>query len=472
MIKSRRQIAPARGITLLMAFGLAVTAVSGCFLENKKSDVKKKSRADSRPSAEELAKRALSLENEKKNMTAWMWGNTAYSIVPSVAAVVVKDNKVFFRETVRCDPTTRFPMASLTKTFTAISILQLVNRGIISFNDPISKYLHVNFENAELRSAPITIWHLLTHTSGLVEDPSPKQVQNNYPFVIPEQKYPTGFRFNYCNQGYNLLGYIVFEASGLTLGEYVTRNILVPMEMKDSRAPASTRGAAGIECSIDDIAKYMIMLMNEGKHQGKKIIPGRMYRKIIEETIEAPKSRNKEYRGLCFRVWSIEDKIVSLHHAAHMPGAGGFMQFFPAHRCGYVFISNPPVYDREEYYGYYYAIKSRLVYFCKQLMEDGFDPMNFQPDQARGKMLELYAGRYKLYANPAGGQFINIELHPGGYLIATKSYTGLRYAIIPTSLHTFVYIYPGQSEKGEIFDFVIKNGKVVGLGAKEGYFTR
>ena len=45
---------------------------------------------------------------------------------------------------------------------------------------------------------------------------------------MPEQKYPTGYRFNYCNQGYNLLGFIVFEASGLPLGEYVTRKILAP----------------------------------------------------------------------------------------------------------------------------------------------------------------------------------------------------------------------------------------------------
>ena len=472
MMKSHRQIAPGLFITALLALSPVFAALTGCSKANNTSVRRSKSRPDTRLSSEDRAKQAKTLAIEKQNLSAWMWANTPYSIVPSVAAVVVRNNEVIFRETVRCDPSTRFIVASLTKTFTAIAILQLVNRGILSFNDPISKYLHVNFENPELRSSPITIWHLLTHTSGLVEDPSPKQVRNNFPFVVPEQKYPTGFRFNYSNQGYNLLGYIVFEASGLTLGEYVTRNILVPMEMTDSRAPAETRGASGIECSINDLAKYLIMLMNGGKYKGRRIVPGRMYRKIIEETIEEPKSKNKEYRGLCFRVWSIDDKIVSLHHAAHMPGSGGFMQFFPAHGCGYIFISNPPVYDREEFYGYYYSMKSRMIYFCKKLIEDGFDPINFQPDQARGKMLELYVGRYRLYANPSGGQFIDIELHPGGYLIATKSYTGLRYVIIPTSLHTFVYIYPGQSEKGEIFDFVIKKGKVVGLGAKEGYFTR
>ena len=43
---------------------------------------------------------------------------------------------------------------------------------------------------------------------------------------------------------------------------------------------------------------------------------------------------------------------------------------------------------------------------------------------------------------------------------------------MPTSLHTFVYIFPGQNEKGEIYDFVLKKGKVVGLGVKDGYFIK
>jgi CubicO group peptidase (beta-lactamase class C family) len=449
-----------------------VITSSGCFVEEKQKKNQVKPRPDTEKTEADRKAREQKVNSEKQFLSQWMRANTWYPIVPSAAAVVVEGDNVVSMETVRCDPTTPFLAASLTKTFTAIAILQLVDRGIISFNDPISKYLQVKFENIELNSKPITVWHLLTHTSGLIEDPSPKHAQNSYPFIVPEQKYPTGFRFNYCNQGYNLLGFIVFEASGQSLGEYITRNILAPMEMKDSRAPENTRGAAGVECSISDLAKYTIMFMHGGVYKEKRIISKRMFRKIIAETIEGPRSHKKEYRGICFRIWSIDGKVYSMHHAAHMPSAGGFMQLFPKHNCGYVFISNPPVYDREEYYGYYYGLKSRLVRFCKVLMNDDFDPVTFDEDKPSKEQLQLFVGRYRNYSNPASGQYVDIELHPGGYLIATKSYNGLRVGLIPTSLHTFVYIFPGQNEKGEIYDFVMKGGKVIGLGVKEGYFVK
>jgi hypothetical protein len=104
-------------------------------------------------------------------------------------------------------------------------------------------------------------------------------------------------------------------------------------------------------------------------------------------------------------------------------------------------------------------------------MGDSFDPVNFDPDKPNVTQLQLFVGRYRNYINPDNGQYIDIELHPGGYLIAKKSYTGQQYGVVPTSLHTFVYIYPGQNEKGEIYDFVIRKGKVIGLGVKEGYFV-
>jgi CubicO group peptidase (beta-lactamase class C family) len=452
---------------------LAAAILCGCYFEKPAPERKKAEMLGPGPgtlgmeAAREL--RGRNIREETTSLTQWMWANTSYPVVPSVAAVVVDRNRVIFRETVRCEPSTKFGVASLTKTFTMIAILQLAERGIISLDDPISTYLQVDFENSALKSRPITVWHLLTHTSGLVEDPSPRFAEKSFPFTVPEQKYPTGFRFNYCNQGYNLLGFIVFEASGVPLGEYITRNILVPMEMYDSRAPASTRGAAGVECSIQDLANYLIMLMHGGEFRGKRIISRRMYRKIVQKTIDEPSSWSEEYRGLCFRVWAVDGAVYSLHHAAHMPGVGGFMQMFPRHDCGYVFISNPPVYDREEFYGYYYGLKSRLVRFCRVLMNDDFDPVTFQADRPKPEQLRMFTGRYRMFNN---GAYVDIELNPGGYLVATKSSTGLQYGLVPTSLHTFVYIFPGQSEKGEIYDFVMKGSSVVGLGVKDGYFMR
>ena len=71
-----------------------------------------------------------------------------------------------------------------------------------------------------------------------------------------------------------------------------------------------------------------------------------------------------------------------------------------------------PVYDREEYYGYYYGLKSRLVRFCKALMTDDFDPVTFDADKPSKEQLQLFVGRYRHYSNPTGGQYVDIELQP------------------------------------------------------------
>jgi CubicO group peptidase (beta-lactamase class C family) len=242
------------------------------------------------------------------------------------------------------------------------------------------------------------------------------------------------------------------------------------MEMYDSRAPDDTKGAAGVKCSINDLAKYLTMMLNQGRYRGKRIISRRHFRKILEESVEGPPARKKEYRGICWRIWKIDDSIYSMHHAAHMNGAGGFMQLFPRDNIGYVFISNPPVYDREEFYSFYYGVKHRMIRFCDLFIDNSsFDPMAFRADRPIGKELQRFVGRYEKYGN---GRYIDVFLRNGKYLVARKSYTGGHYGIIPTSMHTFVYIYPGQSEKGEIFDFVVRRKKVIGLGVKDGYYIR
>ncbi len=459
-----------RGRTAVALLALAVLAFS-CFSEEKNRTDEEAARreAEKRDNAAAREREAL-IGKASAELSRWIRVRTYPPLVPSAAAVVVEKGRVIFRETARTTPDTPFMIASLTKTFVAISIMQLADRGMLSLDDPIGRYLDVEFENRELGSEPISIWHLLTHTSGLVEDPTPRYEEEDYPFTVPQQRYPAGSRFNYCNQGYNLLGFLVFEVSGLSLGEYVTRNILKPLEMRDSLAPASTRGAAGIACSINDLANYLTMFMNGGSFHGRRVISKRMFRRMVSETIESPPARKKEYRGICFRIWTIDGTINSMHHAAHMPGAGGFMQFFPRKKVGYVFISNPPQYDREEFYAYYNSFKSRMIRFSKVVMGDeGFDPMTFQPDKPSRDQLHLFAGRY---TKRDDGKVIIVEVHPGGYLTALKTYTGARYAISPTSLHTFVYIYPGQTEKGEIYDFVMKEGRIVGLGVKDGYFIK
>ncbi|HEX9061479.1 MAG TPA: serine hydrolase domain-containing protein [Clostridia bacterium] len=149
---------------------------------------------------------------------------------------------------------TRFLVGSLTKQFTAMAIMQLEEKGLLSVEDKINKYID-GFPEGD----KITIHHLLTHTSGLPQnielkpDPSLQMkatdFKNRYPtaFAISlkesidlEKKQSISFLFapgevySYSNAGYYLLGYIIEKASGMSYEDYMVKNILNPLKMTNS----------------------------------------------------------------------------------------------------------------------------------------------------------------------------------------------------------------------------------------------
>lgn len=137
-------------------------------------------------------------------------------------------------------PASVLPAASISKQFTALSILLLAERGKLSLDDPVWKFIP-DWADREHR---ITIRHLLTHTSGLREAftligmGSPREdrinVNNAIARVLARQRglnFVPGTEFQYNNGGYNLLGAIVKKVSGQTLREFAHDNIFVPLGM-------------------------------------------------------------------------------------------------------------------------------------------------------------------------------------------------------------------------------------------------
>lgn len=137
---------------------------------------------------------------------------------------------------------TVFRIASLTKQFTAMAIMQLRDRGELKVDDPICDYL----ANCPVAWKPITIRHLLTHTSGIKnfsslpewdEYLSLKQYSRSG-FVdlflrLPLEFIP-GEKYSYSNSGYFLLGMIVERVSKLSLDKFFKMNIFDPLGMTQS----------------------------------------------------------------------------------------------------------------------------------------------------------------------------------------------------------------------------------------------
>ena len=138
-------------------------------------------------------------------------------------------------------PSTRFRLGSITKQFTAASIFLLEERGKLSVNDPVKKYL----PDAPAAWDKITIYNLLTHTSGIPSFTSFPDYASLEPFATtPEQlvkrfrdkplDFQPGEKWSYSNSGYVLLGYLLEKISGESYEKFVQENIFVPLGMKDS----------------------------------------------------------------------------------------------------------------------------------------------------------------------------------------------------------------------------------------------
>jgi len=138
-------------------------------------------------------------------------------------------------------PQTKFRLGSITKPFTAMAIMLLQERGKLSLQDSICKY----FTDCPAGWQAITIHHLLSHTSGLAKHdkagdylkiammpmPLPQLIDS---FKNKPADFKPGEKFDYNNNGYILLGYVIEKISGQSYEEFLKENIFAPLKMADT----------------------------------------------------------------------------------------------------------------------------------------------------------------------------------------------------------------------------------------------
>ncbi len=183
--------------------------------------------------------------------------------VPGLAFGVVIDGELALvkgfgeqdREThTAVTPDSVFRIASMTKSFTALAILQLRDEGKLSLEDPVSKWIPevAGFDYPTRDTAPLRIRTLLTHGAGFPEDnpwgdrqlATPDDtltgwLKQGLPFSTPPDT-----AYEYSNYGFALLGRIVARCSGVPYPEYIHRHILEPLHMDASTLDAASVPAA------------------------------------------------------------------------------------------------------------------------------------------------------------------------------------------------------------------------------------
>ncbi len=232
---------------------------------------------------------------------------------------------------------TVFRIMSISKTFTAVSLMQLWEQGKFQLDDPINQHLKgIRVEHPDLNAPPITVRHLLTHTSGIgelrkvdprwllkpenvvLEDLSVRELQQTQPLPdyyqgkLTAEIYP-GIKWCYCNHAFGVLGQLVTDLSGQPFEQYAIEHIFQPLGMTQSDWFLSDRvrsrlatgyqfkdnafktvealigyqhvvtaGASNIYSSVNDMVHYVAALMNGGSKQHGSILKAETLAQMIQ----------------------------------------------------------------------------------------------------------------------------------------------------------------------------------------------
>ena len=239
--------------------------------------------------------------------------------IPGLAlGIVHNDEVVHLRGFGEADPAGRavtaqtpFILASASKSFTALAIMQLVESGKVDLDAPVRRYLPDFRVADEVASARITVRHLLHHTSGLPEDSAFGPMLSNdlrdealsdrvHALEDVQLSHGVGAAFEYTDANYDVLGLVVQTVSGQSYESYIADHVFAPLDMRHSytnqpdarrdglatghrswfgyprpfEAPYSRAAmpSSYLISSAEDITHFLSAQLNGGRYQGRSIL--------------------------------------------------------------------------------------------------------------------------------------------------------------------------------------------------------
>jgi CubicO group peptidase (beta-lactamase class C family) len=277
-----------------------------------------------------------------------------------------------------------FRIASISKSFSATSIMQLVEAKKLSLDDDFSDLVGFKIRNPKFPETVITLKMVLSHTSSINDS----QGYFNLDVINPNKgtdwvrcynDYEPGKGYQYCNLNYNMVGAVIEKKSGERFDTYVKRHILNPLKLYggycvdsldnnrlatlyayDSATKSFTASPAayaprreeiknyvmgystpifsptgGMKISATDLAKYMTMHMNGGNYKGVKI--------ISKKSSALMQTAISDEEGYGLAISNLDDLIPGKVMTGHTGSAYGLysaMFFHPKEKFGIVVITN------------------------------------------------------------------------------------------------------------------------------------
>jgi CubicO group peptidase (beta-lactamase class C family) len=314
--------------------------------------------------------------------------------VPGIAVGIIKDGKLVLAKGYgvtniktgkKVDANTLFGIASNSKSFTTAAIAMLVDEGKINWDDKVTKYLPDFKMYNDYVTNEFTIRDLLTHRSGLGlgagdlmiwpdgHDFTPKDIIKNIQYLKPVSAFRT--KYDYDNLLYVIAGEMIEQVSGKSWCDFVEERMMKPLHMDSSAASWSrlkdttntivphvpTNGkleviprytnhifdaAAGIYSSVNDLSKWLILQMNNGKYEGnQQLFSEKQHDEMWKPQTIMPVPNTKPYKTL-FRNyglgWRLED-INGHLQVSHTGGLDGIVTqtiMIPEIQLGIIVLTN------------------------------------------------------------------------------------------------------------------------------------
>jgi len=285
--------------------------------------------------------------------SAWMEGQIAYRGLPGIAVGVVYDQQLVWAtgfgfadvaNRVAMTPQTKFRMASHSKMFAAIAIMQLREEGKLRLDDPVQKYLPwFQAKPAGTDDGPITIEQLLSHVSGLQREAGDHWSTNSFPaeseirrlYADRQAAFAPSVRWKYSNLAFAVAGLVVEQVTGQKWADYVEKNMFIPLGMTESsvdrnvpgltvpygrRMPDGTRAiipfidargmaaATGVTSNVTDMAKFVSAQFRRGPRGGAQIVNSGSWREMhrvraVDETWVSGTGLGFDIRRINNRSW-------------------------------------------------------------------------------------------------------------------------------------------------------------------------
>lgn len=265
-------------------------------------------------------------------------------------------------------PEHRFQIGSISKSFTAIAVLQEHEAGRLDLHAPVTEYLP--WFEVRSPSGPITIHHLLTHTAGLPtgRDFTGEGLHELWALRESEVGFAPGTRFHYSNAGYKALGLVLEAIAGQPWWELVRARILEPLHMAstdpittpEGRGPSATghvspfddrprhpsdvlvpapwvesATADGTICSTaEDMCAYIRMLLSGGY----PVLSGPSFGLLVQPAAEDPEAPGEVY-GYGMKTTTMNGR-TSIGHTGSTVGFSAWMEMDPAEGVGVIVLAN------------------------------------------------------------------------------------------------------------------------------------